>query len=101
MNTNWLANAFVSTEETTTFLHEDQLSFELWTIVTTETGNIVPERLSNQVASSFEEAVANWVELLGEQERFDSLSMTYNGFPVVPSRDEALKVVQQLSFNLY
>ncbi|MCP4526634.1 MAG: hypothetical protein GY833_12085 [Aestuariibacter sp.] len=95
MTSKWPSNSFVATEETTTFLHEGKDMYELWTVLATETGNIMPDLLGNQLGSSFEDAVENWVDLMGELHLFDPLAMTYNGLPVVASRMEAMAIGQQ------
>lgn len=95
MTSNWPSNSFVATEETTTFLNEGKEMYELWTVVPTETGNIMPSLLGNQLGTSFADAVENWVELMGDLHCFDPLAMTYDGLPVVQSRREAIAVGQQ------
>ena len=95
MTSKWPSNSFVATEEITTFLHEGKEMYELWTVIATETGNIMPDLLGNQLGTTFADAVETWVDLMGDLHRFDPLSMTYNGLTVVASRADAMALGQQ------
>ncbi len=94
MTSKWPINSFVATEEITTFLHEGKDMYELWTVMATETGNIMPDQLGSQLGTTLADALEAWVELMGDPHRFDPLAMTYNGLPVVGSRTEALLLGQ-------
>ena len=94
---NWGSHGVVTTEEAVNLFQENQRAFEIWTVQASTTGVTVPVMLSTQLASSFREALQQWAMLEEKEEFFDSLSLTYNGLPLVESRSEATQI--SIEFN--
>lgn len=92
---NWGKHGVVTTEESISLFQEDQHLFEIWTVQASSTGIAAPVRLDNQIGTSFLEALSAWATLNELEESFDPLSLTYNGLPLVDSRQAAAKLAME------
>lgn len=93
--THWGSGGVIATEESTVITTKEQQFYEIWTVKVLDTGTAVPERLDSQLGDDFEDAVRNWAELTGNEEYFDPLTLSFNGMPLIGSRDEAMALMRQ------
>lgn len=92
---NWYDHGVMATEESTVFTAHDQQLWEIWTVEVLDSGTAVPKRLGSQLGNDFAGAVTDWVESTVMEEHFDPLTMSFNGMPLVSSREEAMALVQR------
>lgn len=91
----WHDHGVMATEESTVFTTHDQQLWEIWTVAVLDSGTAIPKRLGVQLGNDLAGAIADWVEASVMEEHFDPLTLSFNGMPLVGSREEALQLVQR------